>query len=807
MGALIHDLRYGLRALWKSPGFLAVSVALLGLGIGGTLTVFNLFNAILLKPLPGIANPDTLTMMGRTDRGLGFNNGSFPNYLDYRDQNTVFQGLAAYVPQVTSVLRGEESERVMSEIVTGNYFEVAGVGPSAGRLLHAADDQPGSDAVVISERLWERLFEKKLDVAGEKITLSGKPHTVAGVAGGGFHGAFLPVAIDVWIPFSAVDQRLPDGAPVAQARNASWVRMIGRLKPGIGVAQAQANLDAVSRNLAATYPETNRDTGVRVAEYHAFPSPAGKRNAAMFLAILNAVTVLVLLVVCANVSNLLLARASARRRDIAIRLAMGASRGRLVRQILGEGLVVAVAGAAAGLLVMLWGAEWLFLQLPRERGFAVTLDTAPDWRVFGFAAILAGLSSLAFGLLPALQASRPDLAPSLKAGESAIAPRTSRLRTSLSVVQVALCLVLVVTTGLLARSLSLLRGIDTGLHTDDLLLVAMDPSLAGYDEARGKQFYRQLLDRVRQLPGVQAASLAVAVPYGGGGLGLGPVSGGAVPEQERFPADANVVAGDFFRTTGARLLRGREFEQQDAASPQRVAIVNQTLAERLWPGDDPLGGYFKMAGHTYQVIGLAADQRDPVRDLKRPFVYTFYEQVYMPEQTLHVHSAAATALAESVRQSARELAPAVPIYDVRTMRTQVESALWTERVAATLASYSSLLALLMATLGLYAVLAYNVAQRTREIGVRMALGAKPSSVLRTVLRSGMKLAVLGIVVGVGLAALATRALASMLHGIGPDDPLSFVGAVIVLLLTTLAACYVPARRATRVDPLVALRNE
>lgn len=815
-----QDFRYALRMLAKNPGFTLAAVLVLALGLCANTAIFSMLNAILIRPLPGIVEPERLVLLGRTWNRQGFDSFSYPNYRDYRDRNSVFGGVLAYSHAAFSVSVGGETERVPGAFVSSNYFDVLGVRPALGRtFLPEEESEPGrSPVVVISHRLWRR-WDADPGAIGTKVMLNGSPFTVAGVAPAGFVGTDVrEAALDVWVPIGMQ-------ATSMQARNLvgrrgwHWLGMIARLKYGVNRTQAEASVRTVARQLEQAYPAENEGEGISVAPYHALGGAGAKRDTSRMLGVLAAVTGLVLLVACANVANLLLSRASVRRREVAIRFALGAGRGRLIRQLLAEGLALSLVAGLASVFLVAWTGDLPARFFPTSEGLPPALDLGLDVQVAGYAVGLALLSTLAFALAPALQASKPELLPALKTGETATTPRRSRLRDGLAVTQVALSVLLLAGAGLLVRTLHSLRSIDPRMRTENVLLVSLDPALNGYTEAAAKSFYEQLLQRLETLPGVESATVARTVPFSNSGVSFGPVFGGVASREDGLRSDCNLVGPDYLRTSGIGLLRGRDFRAGDRPGAPRVVIVNETLAQRLWPGEDPLGRTLRVGdpqSEPWVVVGVAQDSRyRNATERTRPFLYLpalqFSSPVFsgsLPDFTLHVRTVGSPpAMLDLVRRAVRELDSHLPLYNVRTMKAQLDNSFWPWRMAATLVGLFSVVAMAMATVGLYAVVAFHVSQRTREIGLRMALGATVAEILRSTLRQGMQLAAVGLTIGVLLAVAATRVLRSFLYGVTPADPVTFATVSLILLATALIACYVPARRATRVDPMAALRYE
>ena len=814
MSTLLQDVRYALRGLVNRPGVTAAAVFILALGFGVNTSIFNLLDAILIRPLPGIGQPERLVLMGRTVDGRGFDSLSYPNYLDLGAGGTAFQSVAAYSHRFFNLSVAGETVRVPGAVVSANYLEVLGVDIPLGRGL-----QPESgDAAVISHTLWRRAYDSDPAVLGRTATVNGRALTIVGVTPAGFVGSDIrEPPLDIWIPIGSPAQTWPSPA-LSPDRGTNWLSVIGRLKPGVAPSRAQADASGIARQLQQAYPRENRGMGVAVAPYHALGGGDARRDTSRMLALLLAVTVLVLLVACANVAGLLLAQASTRGREVAIRLSLGAGRGRLVRQFFVEGLVLSVVACAAGLAISVWTADLLPQLFPVAEGVRPALDLSPGFPLVMYALSVAAASSIVFSLLPALQASTPAAASNLKTGQGTAAWRGSRVRDGLAVLQVALSVVVLAAAGLLARSLQTLHSIDPLMRTDGLLLASLDPALNGYDEAAAKRFYQQLLERAGGLPGVESASFARLAPFSNSGMSLGPVRGGIRRDGPGLGSDCNLVGPDYFRTLGITVVRGREFGVTDREGAPRVAIVNETLARRLWPGADPLGQTMRLAGESgeWTVAGVARDSRyRSATEPPRPFLYLpalqFTSPVFsnrLPAFTLHLRVGGdPLGLVGPLRRLVREMDPNLPLYNVRTARGQLDSSFWPWRMAATLVGFFSLMAVAMATVGLYAVTAYRVSRRTAEIGVRMALGATPREVLASTASGGMRLAAAGLAAGIPLALAGTRVLTAFLYGVTAADFLTYAGVSVLLLATAMVACYLPARRATRVDPNVALRYE
>ncbi len=808
MHNLWNDVRYSLRLLAKTPGFTAAAVLLLGLGLGINVTVFTALNAVLIRPMPGISDPDTLLFIGRIERGQDFDNSSYPDFRSYRDGNNTLSGLAAFDDRPFTLSSENNTERLRGQLVSANYFAVAGVKPAAGRFPLPSEDKPGSEAVaIISHNLWMRRWAGDRSVIGKQVVVNGKPSTITGVAAPGFRGVSLPGGVDIWAPIEHYAS-----AGMLEARDGSMLMMIGRLRPGVRLGQAQANVAAIARQLQSDYPKDNGNKLHQVAGYHPLAHPGVKSEALTFLGILTAVTFIGLIVICANVANLMLARASTRSREVAVRQALGASRFRLMRQILVEGLLVSLAGAGTGVLISQYGVEMLMSYLPSAEISMDAMDLSAGGAVLGYAAAMALICTIAFALAPAWQISKSKVWATMRAGELSSAPDRSRLRSALTVAQVALCAVLLAGAGLVFRSLQQLQSIDPRFQADNLLLVSFDAELNGHDQRAAQQMQAQILERAAAIPGVKDATLARQIPFTHSGLGLGPMHGGVVDQQHSMGSDCNVVGPHYFRTMGIGLLAGRDILPSDTPTSQRVVVINETLARRFWPNQDPIGQYLYIDdgdGRGWQVVGLTGDSR--YRDATEPartFFYVPLTQRSMNDVTLHVRSGVDPAsLMPLVRKEVAAVDPYLPLYNVRTMRGIIQESFWPQRLATSIIGLSSLMTMLLAGIGLYAVKSLQVQQRRREIGIRMAIGAAAGLIQAGILREGMKLAAIGLVIGIALATAGTQVLSSLLYGVTPADPLTFLAVIVLLLAVMLLASYIPARQATRVDPMVALRYE
>ena len=794
----------------KTPGLTGVIIISIALGMAATTTVFSIVNGLLLGALP-VEDPGRLVSFfeGRSDL-------SYPDYLDYRDQTKeFFEGLSAHRSLVPASLGGAgEAERIWGELASGNYFSVLGVKAALGRTFLPEEDQvPGRDAVVVlSHALWRRRFGSEAGVVGRTVMLNGRPYTVVGVAPAGFQGTDRGVLPEFWAPLAMTEQMMPLLAKIdaRNQRNASWLVVSARLRPGVSRVQAVAAVNVVKSRIDDTWrkDEKRRHPAVTLDAAGGLVDGLGKRAVGL-MAVLSVVAGLVLLVACANVANLLLARATTRQKEMGIRAAIGAGRGRLVRQLLTESLLLALTGAAAGFLLAALAARALSrFELPLP--VPMVFDFTPDMRVLVFTAGLSVLTGVLFGLAPALRATRPDLVAAIK-NTAAVFGRASRfgLRNALVVIQVALSLVLLAGAGLFLRSLQKTASIDTGLRPENVLLMAVDPQLHQYSRERARQFLSQLRERLSALPGVRSVSFLDSVPLSMAGNSSNfEVEGGA----KRANADVYSVGSNFFETMGIPLLRGRDFTLK--TDGERRAIINEAMARRLFGHEDPIGRQLHGREGSYTVIGVARNSKSrTLGEAPAACAYLFLEPG--PEMVLSLDgisiavktSVPPQGLVRPLRDQIAALDPALAIFNTKTMQEHVNKSLLLPRLCATLLGVFGAVGLTLAAVGLYGVLSYWVRRRTREIGIRMALGAGKGSVLSMVLRQGLTLTLVGLVIGLGMAVALGRFTASLLYGISGTDPLTFVAVSLVLLATALLATVFPARRAARIELTAALRYE
>jgi putative ABC transport system permease protein len=814
MHTFLQDLRYGLRMIAKAPVFTMVALLALALGICANTTIFSFINGLVLRPLTGVREPERLVAVYTSDYSSGlYEASSYPDYLDFRDQTDAFEGLSAYAQAVFNWTGDGDAERLRGAYVSGNYFSVLGVNASLGRTLQPSDDTPStSQPVVIGNEFWRRRFNSDPNVIGRVVNLNNKPYTIVGIAQSSFRGLRLGPPVDLWVAMQAHARYTSGG------RADRGIEITGRLKPGVTVEQAQTQLTTIGARLAQAYPETNMGTLGRPNEprpitvvQEARITPEGQERVWRVSLLLFAVVGLVLLIVCANVANLLLARASVRRREIAVRLALGASRARLIRQLLTESVLLSLMGAAIGLVLTQWTAGALPAFFP-ERD-AAGLDLSIDWRVLVFTLAVAGVTGIVFGLAPALQSTRSDLISTLK-NETGISNQPLRrfgLRDVLVVSQLAVSLVLLIVAALFVRSLGQAVNFDPGFATQNLITASLATGGAKLSREQGQAFYQQTLERVGSVPGVRGATLSVVVPISGGGQRRNVVFEEYQPQpNEDTELNTNVVGPDYFRTMEIPIVQGRDFGPQDRRDTGGVVIVNEELARRYF-GGNALGERLRVdsEGPFLEIVGIARTVK--YRDLREdvlPFIYIPLAQQYQPDMTLLVRTAGdPAALLGTLRSEMLAVNKDVPVFAVRTMTEQIAGQLAVDRMIAVLLSIFGGIALLLAAIGIYGVMAYAVAQRTREIGIRIALGAERSDILTMIVRRGLTLALMGAGIGLAFAFALTRAVKTLLFGISATDPLTFGAISILLIAVALLASYFPARRATKVDPLVALRYE
>ena len=805
------DVRYALRQLKNSPVFAITVILSLTLGLGANTTIFTFVNALLLRPPAVVDGGRLVEVVTHNAKASGiesYTNLSYPLYVDLRDHNRSLSGFAAFDgdPRTVSWSHGGEGEIVYGQLVSSNFFSVLGVEPALGRFFQPDEDKGGAGAptVVISNLFWQRQLGGDRAVLGRVLILNGASYTVIGVTPKSFTGVIIGTRHDFWTTLAMTPTLIHDRDRLG-SDTSSWLFGVGRLRPGVSKNEAQADLTVLTRTAHSSNPNA------AVMDASAFPlqiMPGPLRGyVAAFTGLLMAAVGLVLLIACANAANLVLARATTRRRELAVRSALGASRFRIIRQTLTESLMLSMMGGAGGLLVAYWSIPALMSLKPAT--IPVSIEAPLDWRVFAFAFVASLLSGITFGVLPALRSTRRDLIPGLKDERQLAGPRRSRLRGSLVVAQITVCLVLLISAGLCVRSLINARSIDPGFSTHNIAVAHLDPGSLGYTEAQDRQFYQQLLERVRALPGVKSASLSDYLPLGTSRSVHGVQIDGAnpAPGQKDIPIQEASVAPDFFNTMGIPVLNGREFSIQDVQPNSGKVIINQAMATHYWPGRNPIGQHFKDGKQTVEIVGLVKTGK--YRSLSEdPIDFMYLPLGPQSQEFLVVRTGTGEeATLGEIRRVIQGLDPNVVPIEMESISQYMTLPLFAAHTTGVLLALFGLVALLLATIGLSGVVSYSVSQRTNEIGVRMALGADRLDVVRLILKQGMRLTGVGILIGLVLSFATTRVLAGLLYGIKADDPLTFASVALFLGAVAFISCYVPARRAASLDPMKSLRAE
>ena len=813
MGTLLQDLRYGIRLLAKNPGFAAIAILTLTIGIGANATVFSWVQAVLVNPLPVIQSSGQLVAAETIMPDGSLHTSSYPDYRDYRDQNKVFSGLLGVelIPVNMSWGGHEEEQRIWGEIVTENFFDLLGVHAERGSTFHASDNRGlnGDPYVVLSHGFWQREFGGKAGIIGQTISLNNHSFTVIGVAPLGFQGAIVGIAADYWVPIMMQPAVLP--SEDLKQRSPTFVHLIGRLKPGVTLSAAQANLSAIASSIAKEYANSSRDVAIKVNPL--WKASYGAQSLLLSaLVFLSVVAVFVLLIACANIANILLARATGREREMAVRAALGAGRSRLLSQMLVESVLLASAGGLGGVLLSLWSANLLMFFLPNGY-LPIGLPVGVNGRVLLFTVIISMLTGVIFGIVPALRASRPEFQHSLKEGgyTSSAGAGSNRLRNLLVISEMALALVLLVSAGLLLRSLRRVQTSSPGFNPRNILLSAFDLRPLGYTNGSSHPFYDNLLDRLRALPGVQSVSMERYVPLWFYGRGYTvPVIDGYTPKpNEDMYIDFNDAGPNYFATMQIPIVAGRDFTEQDRVGAPWVVIVNQTMAKRFWPGGSAIAHRISSWNRWWTIVGVAKDIKYHTMT-EQPEAFLYFPSLQNGETASNIlirTSGNPTALLGAVRSAAKAIDPRASVLQAGEVSGLLHQSLFAYRTSAALATVLGALGMFLAALGIYGVLAYSVSRRTHEIGIRMALGARPRDVLRLVIGQGALLAGIGTGIGIAVSFAATRLMSNLLYGISADDPATYIAVALLLGLVALAACYIPARRAMRVDPIVALRYE
>jgi macrolide transport system ATP-binding/permease protein len=810
-----QDLRFGFRMLRRNPGFSILAVLCLTLGIGATTAVFSWIEGVLLRPFPKVVGQERMMAIAGTYRGVAGAPGdstdiSWPDFQDFERNCKLFD--AFIVDRITSVTLaiGDRADRTTGSLVSANYFDALGVRPILGRGFEPAENfgRNAHAVVVISYQMWKERFHGDPSIIGRVQMLNGMPHTIIGVAPEGFYGTFVGWAMQFWVPLSMQERLTRDGYQL-EDRGAEWIEGYVLLKPGASPGQAQAEISAAAMRLEHDYPATNRGRGVRLFPLWKTPfNNAGTLFPTLSVAL--AVVCFVLLIACANVGNLLLVKAFGRRHEMSVRLAVGAGRGRLLKQLLTEGLILSAIAAACGVLAANWCRNLLPLLLPARGRVSMRLPGEIDWRVLAFSIGVCLISAIFFGLVPALQSGKIDLLSALKAESGGVlgGSRQALLRGGLIVIQVSLSFVLLVGAGLLLKSLSAIQNTSPGFTTHGVLITSVDLTAAGYDTARARIFQDALADRLQSLGGVQSVAFARVTPFGYIGYSSAPIAvdGYVVAPDEDPTVEYNEVGPGYFATMGIPLVEGREFTRADKETAPLVAVVNQAMAAKYWRGRSPVGSRVQVKGHWMQIVGIAKMSKyRNLAEAPKPFFYVAMRQningLNLTIRTSLGPEAMTQALLNEIHALDANLAPS----EVITMQEQVDRTTAVQRVAVTMLGVFAALALLLAAIGLYGVISYTVSQRTRELGLRMALGASTSNLLGLVLSHGLALTASGVVLGLAAALSLTRLMGTLLYNVSPRDPLAFGSAFVVMAIASLAACFLPAYRAASTDPVRALR--
>ena len=808
---LRRDVRYGLRLLRRNPGFLVLATLCLTVGIGANAAVFSWIEGILLRPFPLVADQDRLCAVVSTNRGGDRGDMSWPDWRDLERSSTLDDAFIADKITGTTLSVGDRAARAPGSMVSANYFDALGVHPILGRGFLPGEDvgRNAHPVTVISYQAWQDRFHGDPDIIGKTQMLNGLPHTIVGVAPPGFYGTFVGYAFQFWVPASMQSQ-FSAGVYALEDRGASWIEGFVKVKRGVSIEQAQAELSAIMARLEKDYPDTNRGRGIRL--YPLWQTPFNNAGAMLpTLGIALGVVLAVLLIACANVGNLLLVRAFARRQEMTIRLSIGAGRGRLVRQLLTEGLMLSAVATVAGLVLANWLRDGLALLTPPRGGIVLRLPGEIDWRVLALSASVAVGATLLFGAVPALVTSRVDLAGALRSESGSVggSRRAAWLRSTLVVVQIALSVVLLVGAGLLVKSFQAIRTASPGFTTDGVLTTTVDAFTAGYDVGRARVFQDELVDRVRAIPGVQSAALSRSTPFSYATAATSPIAvDNDVPPRDQQPSvEYNTVGPEYFATLGIPIVSGRAFTAADDERAAPVAIVDEAAAAQFWRGADPVGSRVQLKGEWRRVVGLARSVKSRnFLETPRPFMYVPLRQNPAPIVGLHIRTPLAAAairppLVAAIHALDANIAPG----ELITMREQVDRTTAAQRIALTMLIVFGGVALALAAIGLYGVMSATVAQGARQLALRMALGADASDVLRLVLARGLALSAIGLAIGAAAAFETTRLMGYLLYAVDPRDPGTFAAVLVVVAGSTIAACLVPARRATRTDPIQALR--
>ncbi|HTQ62165.1 MAG TPA: ABC transporter permease [Candidatus Solibacter sp.] len=820
MENLWNDLRYAFRMLLKSPGFTIIAVLALGLGIGANTAIFSVFNGMLWRPLP-VKDPQRLVVVAAKTRDFQFPIGlSYPDFQDYLQLKTVFSDLVVYTPSPVNFGAQGKPERAWVDLVSGNYFSALGIKPALGRAFDPDEGWvPNKDPLVIlSYKFWQKRFGGNPAAIGQTVQVNNHAFTIIGVAPEKYLGAYYFIQPDLYLPLSTLGLLDPSQGDVLTKRSANFLRVLGYLQPGVSPAQAMAAAQPTDTRLAQEFPDSHKGLSLLVLpELSARPEPGLGAFMSTAVLIFMLLVGLVLLIACANVANLILARANGRRKEFATRVALGASRWRMVRQLLTETIVLSALGGILGMVLARWAAMALTsIHIPTDIPLRI-FDLRLDWRIFTFTFLATLLTGFVAGLVPSLQSSRADLADTLKAGGRSGGGSAGhyRFRNALVVSQLAVSLLLLACAGFFIRSLQNSAHVDMGFRVDHTLMVSVDLGLQGYSEERGQQLYTQLTERVRTLSGVREAAVSAYIPMGYemSSVNIFP-DGQAIDSKTNTESSfADMVQPSYFRAAGVPVIKGREFTDADTASASLVAIINESFAKKIWPSQDPIGKIFrtKKDGPPIHVVGLTRTGKYLfLYETPQLYVYFPLAQRYSSAANLFVHTVGdPQQLVSAVRDQISQLDPGLPVFGVTTMESHVHygKPLLPARLGALLVGAFGLLGLVLASVGVYGVVSYSVSQRTQEIGIRTALGAQRSNVMFTILKHGMSMALIGTTVGILLSFLLFRGLSTVLYGVKSTDLVTLAAVSTMLLIVAFIASYVPALRATRVDPVVALREQ
>jgi macrolide transport system ATP-binding/permease protein len=811
---LVQDIRYGARMLRRTPGFSILAILCLTLGIGTNAAALGWIEGILIRPYPLVAHQDRMFALNCTTRGAqGFTGLSYPDLLDLEKNSTLFESFIIDKITGTTLSNGDRAERSVGGIVSANYFDALGVRPILGRGFRP-EEGTGRNAhpvTVISYMTWQNRYKGDPDIIGKTQYMNGVQHTIIGVAPEKFHGTFIGYSFNFWVPTS-MQETFDNTGYKLEDRGARWIEGYAFLKPGVARQQAQAELSAIAKRLENDYPETDRGHEVGLLPLWKTPFNAAG-NMSSTLGITAAVVFFVLLIACANVSNLLLARSLLRRHEMTMRLALGAGRPRLIKQLFTEGLLLSLIAALGGIAVAYWSRNALVLAFPPSvPGITIDYPGQLDWRVLLLSVAICIGSTMLFALMPAIQSSHVDLSGALKSDGGGVVGGSgrSRLRSALVLVQVSLSFVLLAGTGLLLQSLQRMQNASPGFSTNNVIMSVVDLFSAGYKLDRAKIFHTQLLDRVRALPGVESAALTRVTPFSYNPPSSAPIEidGYQSAPDEQPNAEYLQVSEDYLSTLGIPLVAGREFTRNDDENAPPVAIINETMAAKYWPGKDPIGQRLKVKDKWMQIVGVAKTVNYETKlETPKSFFYVPVRQNFFVGNALLIRTRETPgAITNALAREVHALDPTLAPYAADRLQEQVDGRGYTQRLAVTLLAIFGGMALFLAAIGLYGVMSYSVSQSTRELGVRMALGATVRDLLRLVISRGLRLTITGVVIGTVAALLLTRLMGNLLYKVSPRDPIAFGAALFILIAVALVACFLPARRATRIDPVRALRT-